>query len=113
MNHCRNTTTWLKIDTLTKHRLTVTQMAFSPDDEYLLSVSRDRTWTLFKKEKLDDGTGIVQRFANLCFMLAKIYAWCVMYKKLLVIQIDTYCSSCLPNGSVVSNVVFACVNPCE
>ncbi|XP_063875782.1 elongator complex protein 2-like isoform X3 [Scylla paramamosain] len=50
-----NTTTWSKLDTLAKHRLTVTQLAFSPDDQYLLSVSRDRTWAVFMRAENNKG----------------------------------------------------------
>ncbi|KAL5530306.1 ELP2_1 [Sanghuangporus sanghuang] len=39
--------------TLLGHQLTVTRIAFSPDDRYILSVSRDRSWCLY--EKNDDG----------------------------------------------------------
>lgn len=43
----RNAKTWLQIQKLPSHQLTVTQMSFSPDGSHLLSVSRDRRWSLF------------------------------------------------------------------
>ncbi|KAE8597596.1 hypothetical protein XENTR_v10016527 [Xenopus tropicalis] len=46
-----STTSWKQLQSLSYHNLTVTQMAFSPDDEFLLVVSRDRNWSLWKKQE--------------------------------------------------------------
>lgn len=42
--------TWRRLQTLSYHALTVTQMAFSPDARLLLAVSRDRTWSLWRRD---------------------------------------------------------------
>ncbi|CAE1237158.1 ELP2 [Acanthosepion pharaonis] len=45
---------WTQLATLSGASLTVTQLAFSHDGQYLLSVSRDRTWTLYKRTQDGD-----------------------------------------------------------
>ncbi|KAF8332818.1 WD40-repeat-containing domain protein [Cantharellus anzutake] len=35
---------------LAGHTLTITRISFSPDDRYILTVSRDRTWCLFERQ---------------------------------------------------------------
>ncbi|XP_055626523.1 elongator complex protein 2 [Toxorhynchites rutilus septentrionalis] len=50
-----NTATWKIIQKLEAHQLTVTQIAFAPNNALLLGVSRDRTLSVFENKVTDDG----------------------------------------------------------
>lgn len=49
-----NISTWKVVQRLRTHKLTVTQMKFSRDSKRLLSVSRDRRWSLFENKSESD-----------------------------------------------------------
>jgi elongator complex protein 2 len=45
-----DTTTYSEITILKAHSLTITKLAWSKDDSFLISVGRDRQWTIFQTE---------------------------------------------------------------
>ena len=52
-----DTTSWRQVGQLTgAHQLTVVQLAFSLRDQFLLAVSRDRTWSLWARRDSAEGT---------------------------------------------------------
>ncbi|KFP64795.1 Elongator complex protein 2, partial [Cariama cristata] len=53
-----STTSWKKLQSLSFHNLTVTQLAFSPNDKFLLAVSRDRNWSLWRKQDSSESGNI-------------------------------------------------------
>lgn len=50
----RDTLKWKIIQKLQAHQLTVTQLAFAPNNTLLLAVSRDRTLSVFENKANDD-----------------------------------------------------------
>ncbi|XP_064647875.1 elongator complex protein 2-like isoform X2 [Lineus longissimus] len=61
-----DTVTWQQLCVLESHSLTVTQLAFSHDGRYLLSVSRDRTWAMFER-KTQDAPESDRQFSRIAF----------------------------------------------
>ncbi|XP_045491637.1 probable elongator complex protein 2 isoform X1 [Colias croceus] len=45
-----DTKTWNQTHKLVSHQLTVTQIAFSPNSKFVVTVSRDRKWTLYQRD---------------------------------------------------------------
>lgn len=65
-----DTTTWLEVGALLGHNLSVTQIAFSPDDRYIATGSRDRQVCVFERDPLDE-TGRTYKLES---CLAKAHA---------------------------------------
>lgn len=60
-----DTTNWQQLpEPLKYHNLTITRLRFSPDDKYLLSVSRDRTYALWEKDPENKTAGYKLSYAD-------------------------------------------------
>lgn len=71
-----DTKIWSQIQKLSSHQLTVTQLSFSPNGKYLLSVSRDRRWSLFEcNENLYDLVACSSKRDNLHSRIIWCCAW--------------------------------------
>ena len=66
-----STNTWRQLALLTHHTLTVTQLAFSHSGTYLLAVSRDRGWSLWKHTNKENGINIYSLDIVLSFQFDK------------------------------------------
>ena len=91
------TNKWTKLAALENgHTLTVVQMAFSPDDKYLLTVSRDRTLALWQMAdfslhfKTDKKTSVHQRIIWACDWTqdSKYFATVGRDKKCVIWSVD-------------------------
>lgn len=84
---------------LSGHQLTVTSIKFSPSDQYLVSISRDRTWYLYRETYPDNFEAVAFSDKKTCFHSRIIWdvSWtpdsrsfltCSRDKKLLFWQIE-------------------------
>lgn len=65
----------IQVASLPGHKLSVVQLAFSPDDAWLISASRDRQWSLYKKVDAADSAA---PYAHLLTM-SKAHARIIWY----------------------------------
>lgn len=84
-----STTSWKKLQSLSFHNLTVTQLAFSPDDRFLLAVSRDRNWSLWRKQDSSESGKICEGGIHICRLssLFNIFG-CKIFERELIKYFD-------------------------
>ena len=63
-----DTKKWRQVTTLHSHSLTVTDMTFSHSGDLLLSVSRDRTWSLFRHRSAEQPESGIYLYGQLYAM---------------------------------------------
>ena len=99
---------------LTAHSLTVTSLRFSKDDQYLLSVGRDRQWALFERDGAREESYLLKHLnpkghsrmvLNACWApirAGRVFATAGRDKTVKIWRIDTMSIECVTKISVAS-----------
>lgn len=116
-----DTSTWKIVNKLAGHSLTVTQMEFSPCDNYLLTVSRDRTWALYQRDNqnsnftrianTDKATSVHQRLIWSCSWSSNSVYFCTASRDKKIAIWSQNSSTTEARNGCLGNYGMACSEP--
>lgn len=100
--------TFKQIGQLESHQMTVTQIRFSPDDTYILTVSRDRTWALIKYQDKIERIAFSNKSTAIHSRIIWDCAWTVDSKCFVTVSRD---KTALVWRLGEANLVESCLGP--